>query len=66
MAKDEHRLTRDEVRAFMTNKGTVRRGVHAFTRKICHWPYCAHCGLVALKNDVSRKAAKAACEYEDD
>jgi hypothetical protein len=27
----------------------------------CHWPYCEDCGLVMLKNDVSRRAASQAC-----
>jgi hypothetical protein len=43
-------------------KGVVKRGPHQFTRKILHWPYCARCGLMALKNDVSRRAAKQPCE----
>jgi hypothetical protein len=36
------------------------------TKRICSWPYCARCGLVALKNDVSRKALKAQCEWMED
>ena len=47
-------------------KAVKRRGPHAFTRKILNWPYCVHCGLVLLKNDVSRRAAKHQCEWEDD
>lgn len=33
-----------------------------------HWLFCARCGLVALKNTASRKAAAAPCpgaEKED-
>lgn len=28
------------------------------------WPYCSRCGLVFLKNDVTRKAAKKACSAD--
>lgn len=38
---------------------------HAFTKMILHWPYCKHCGLMLLKNDASRRAARKKCEiYE--
>lgn len=57
----------DDVRAFLSRKGNVRTGVHNFSqRKILHWPYCANCGLALLKNDVSRRAARAPCRWEDD
>lgn len=40
---------------------------HAFTLRICHWLYCRHCGLVALNNDVTRRAMKRRCPaLEDD
>lgn len=47
-------------------KHTTRRGPHSFTKKICNWPYCSKCGLVALKNDVSRRAVKAECQWMED
>jgi hypothetical protein len=50
-----------DVRSFMAEKGQRKERVHAFTKRACSWPYCAHCGLVLLKNDATRKAAKQAC-----
>lgn len=47
-------------------KGRVVRGPHAMTRRVLHWPYCARCGLVALKNDRSRAALKRECVTEED
>lgn len=35
--------------------------------KCLPWPYCAKCGLIALKNDVSRQALRKECvTIEDD
>jgi hypothetical protein len=31
------------------------------TRAPVPWVVCSHCGLVALKNDASRRAVRAAC-----
>jgi len=33
----------------------------------CHipWEYCRKCGLLYLKNDVTRKAIKAPCPSDD-
>lgn len=60
MSKPEwHRVT--NVREFLDERGQRREGVHAFTKRVCAWPYCARCGLVLLKNEVTRKAARAAC-----
>lgn len=45
----------------------IRRAPHAWhTIKGFRfpWPVCAHCGLVWLKNEASRKAAKQLCEWE--
>lgn len=47
-------------------RGQVKRGPHQLTKKILSWPYCAHCGLVALKNKETRKALKQQCEWEID
>lgn len=55
-----------DVKAFLAQKGTKRvRDSHSMTKRIAHWPYCAHCGLVALKNDVSRKKLKQPCVVEE-
>jgi hypothetical protein len=45
--------------------GARRSGPHRFTGRILHWAYCSRCGLVLLKNDVSRKAAAKFCAWED-
>lgn len=47
-------------------RGRVSRGPHAFTRRILSWPYCARCGLMLLKNDASRRAAKQQCVALED
>lgn len=26
-----------------------------------HWPMCKHCGLLALKNDATRRARRCGC-----
>lgn len=64
MAKEK--WTRVENVAEFLRQGRTVRGVHAFTRKILHWPYCQHCGLMLLKNDRTRKAVKAACVQLED
>lgn len=35
---------------------------HQFTKKVCHWMYCSGCGLVALKNESTRKRIEQSCE----
>jgi hypothetical protein len=49
-----------DVAAFLRS-GRTRKGVHEFTARILHWPYCKHCGLMLIKNDVSRRAASGTC-----
>lgn len=46
--------------------GRKVRGTHAFTDKVLHWPVCAHCGLMALRNEATRRAMKAPCETWED
>lgn len=46
---------------FLSEKGIKKAGPHNMKGRIHHWPYCTNCGLVALKNKVSRKALKAKC-----
>jgi hypothetical protein len=44
----------------------MRRAPHSFTRKILHWMACTRCGLILLKNEASRRAAKKVCAWEED
>jgi hypothetical protein len=60
------KLTQAEAREWLHATGVTRRGPHQFNRKVAHWPYCGRCGLMMLKNEVSRKACKAQCQWEDD
>ena len=53
------------IRAFLNERGRRVVGPHKMTKRICHWPYCARCGLVALKNEVSQRALAAPCVTED-
>lgn len=63
--REWHRV--HDVRAFLAEKGVKRVREHAFTRQILSWPYCAHCGLMLLKNEATRKAAREKCiTYEDE
>jgi hypothetical protein len=54
-----------DVAAFLRGGRRVR-GRHAFTRRVLHWPYCQHCGMVLLKNEASRRAAGAVCVRIED
>jgi hypothetical protein len=47
--------------------GQLRIRAHAMTKKMKRlpWPYCAHCGLMALKNDASRREMKKPCVVEE-
>ena len=58
-------LSSKEALEFLRLQGKRVTRVHALTEKICHWPYCKHCGLVALKNDPTRKALKGPCLSEE-
>lgn len=59
-------LSREESREFLNRRGVVRRQPHAMSRKVLHWPYCARCGLVSLRNEATRLALRAACAAEED
>ena len=59
-------LSGKDLRAFLENRGTKRVGVHQMSKKVLSWVYCARCGLVALKNDVSRAAVAAKCVVWED
>lgn len=45
--------------------GKLRTGPHSFARKLLHWPFCSRCGLLLLKNDVTRQAARRPCTWEE-
>lgn len=60
------RLSPSEMRDFLRYQPKMKSGVHALTQKIMHWKYCNNCGLMALNNDVTRKALKQPCVYEDE
>ena len=62
MKGTEHRLSDAEKHEWRNGRGNRRKGNHNFTKKICHWSYCVNCGLVALKNEATRKAQ---CEWEE-
>lgn len=55
-----------DVKAFLATKGNRTTGPHQPQhRKRLPWPVCARCGLLYLKNDVTRKAASQMCVTED-
>lgn len=54
-----------DVRGFLAQRGTVKSMPHNLNVAVLHWRYCSRCGLIALKNDASRKAMKAACVVEE-
>lgn len=56
-----------DVREFLSRTGNRRiREGHTLDGRVAHWPYCIHCGLVALKNDVTRRALKNKCVTWED
>ena len=55
------RLSPAEMQEFLAHPGVKRIGSHAMTKSIFHWRYCAHCGLLALKNEATRKALRGPC-----
>jgi len=38
---------------------------HSFTRKVLNWRYCAHCGLIRLKNEATEWAVKKGCNWRE-
>lgn len=54
------------IRAFMDSRGQRSVGVHQMRSvKRLPWPYCSRCGLLALRNDATRKAMREACVVEE-
>lgn len=58
-------LDEKERREWLNAKGQWRTGPHIMKRRVCHWLACTRCGLVQLKNDVSRKAVSKPCRWEE-
>lgn len=53
-------MTKDQ--AYRASKKAFKKVPHNFNKKVCHWMYCSGCGLVALKNDSTRKRMQQSCE----
>ena len=64
-AADDTRLVGAAKIAWLRGTAARRTGPHRFTERVCHWPYCSRCGLVLLRNDVSRRAAGQPCVWEE-
>lgn len=58
-------LSNQQARELLNYRAPRRTGVHNMSQKVLHWPYCGNCGLVALKNDISRKALRQVCTWEE-
>lgn len=55
------------VAAFLAEKGVRRvRAHHDMSKRILHWPYCAHCGIVRLRNAATEKVLRAPCVTWED
>ncbi|HEY0712278.1 MAG TPA: hypothetical protein VGF45_06375 [Polyangia bacterium] len=55
-----------DVRAFLASQGRRSVGVHQMKNvKRMPWPLCTRCGLLALRNDASRKALREQCVVEE-
>ena len=61
-----HTLSAQDQRDFLKTRGTKRVRPHQMSKKILAWAYCANCGLMALKNDVSRTAVSKQCVTWED
>lgn len=66
MSKQFYSLSSNDARSFLSMQGQKHRGTHRMTERILHWLYCANCGLVNLKNDTTRRALRATCEWLED
>lgn len=42
-------------------EGVIGVRPHDMKGKILHWQHCVHCGLVALRNEATRKRLKQGC-----
>lgn len=55
----------EDVRGFLSQRGKRSVGPHAFTKRVLAWPYCARCGLLALKNTATRREMGKPCVVEE-
>lgn len=44
----------------------MSKKIHSPTKFVVGYPYCAKCGLVYLKNEITRKAIKAPCTGDEE
>lgn len=51
---------------WIPGKSVIRKAPHAMTRKILSWMACARCGLLALRNEATRRALKRPCVWEEE
>jgi hypothetical protein len=62
-------LTGADKLALLRSRGQLHVGVHQMKGTIgkpaMPWRYCTNCGLLALKNDVTRRALRAPCTWEE-
>lgn len=59
-----HRV--QDVKAFMESRGQRTVAEHSMRSiKRLSWPVCARCGLLALRNDATRKALREKCVVEE-
>jgi len=54
-------LSEAEKRQLLAAVDNEPKRPHAFTKKMMHWPMCGRCGLLALKNDATKKAIREGC-----
>jgi hypothetical protein len=60
-----NQLSPADAKAFLAANGLKRTGPHRMTQRLLNYMYCANCGLLNLKNDVTRAALKKVCMWED-
>lgn len=65
MVPEWKRLSAKEKADLLKSEGVTRTGPHNMKGKVLHWPYCGNCGLLALKNDVSRAALRSLCRHKE-
>ncbi len=62
-----HRWARvDDVKGFLEARGRIVRGEHRpKTIRGISWPVCSRCGLLYLRNEVTRRAINQECVTEE-
>ncbi len=51
----------ENVSEFLAYRGQRKEGPHQMSDRILHWLVCSRCGLVALKNETTRKILRKSC-----